>query len=48
MSFSYTRKIESEENLSIFIKRQLIIPNFGTEWISPDADKRSFQSVLSW
>lgn len=40
MIFSYTRKIESEVNLSIFIKRQLIISDFGAE---TRADKRSFQ-----
>lgn len=42
MSFSYTRKIESEVNLSIFIKRQLIISDFR----SRDAPTKEVFSII--
>lgn len=44
MSFSYTRKIKSEVNLSIFIKRQLIILDFGAETRA----QKKFSVLLSW
>lgn len=42
MSFPYTRKIESEVNLSIFIKRQLIISDFR----SRDAPTKEVFSII--